>query len=94
MSKRRKERDCRECMAYYNMLGDEDYRCGLGFRVAEDIEGGYGPWTVRVHPVENECESIEIPETKEGFVETAASLGIEWDIDDVLIIEEAVSGEW
>lgn len=25
-----------------NMLGGSSYRCGLGFEVAEDIEGGYG----------------------------------------------------
>jgi len=79
----KKKRDCTECIAYCNMLGGEDYKCGLGFEVVEDIEGGYGTWNVVVHPFEDACNSIELPTTKEGFVETAAKLGIEWDIDEV-----------
>ena len=32
MSRRENEqhRDCETCIAYYNMLGDKEYRCGLG----------------------------------------------------------------
>ena len=51
--------------------------------VAEDIEGGYGTLKVVVHPYGEACESIELPKTKEEFVRTAASLGIEWDVDEV-----------
>ncbi len=79
----KKKRDCIECIAYCNMLGGEGNKCGLGFEVVEDIEGGYGTWNVVVHPFENSCNSIELPTTKEGFVEAAAKLGIDWDIDEV-----------
>ena len=34
-------------------------------------------------PYENSCSSIELPTTKEEFVQTAAKLGIEWDIDEI-----------
>ncbi len=64
---KKKGRDCTECIAYCNMLGGEGYRCGLGFEV----------------PYENSCSSIELPTTKEEFVQTAAKLGIEWDIDEI-----------
>ena len=40
--KRKKERNCEDCIAYYNMLGSDDNRCGLGFRVMEDAVGGDG----------------------------------------------------
>ena len=69
---KKKGRDCTECIAYCNMLGGEGYRCGLGFEVIEDVE-----------PYENSCSSIELPTTKEEFVQTAAKLGIEWDIDEI-----------
>ena len=82
MSKK-KERDCAECIAYCNMLGGEGYKCGLGFEVVEDCEGGYGTWHVVVHPADNSCSEIELPVTKEEFVEAAAKRGIEWDIDEV-----------
>ena len=36
-----------------------------------------------VHPFEDSCSPIELPTTKKEFVEVAAKLGIEWDIDDV-----------
>lgn len=49
----------------------------------EDIEGGSGTWKVVVHPFEDSCSPIELPTTKKEFVEVAAKLGIEWDIDDV-----------
>ena len=35
------------------------------------------------YPYENSCSSIELPTTKEEFVQTAAKLGIEWDIDEI-----------
>lgn len=82
MSKK-KERDCTECIAYCNMLGGEGYKCGLGFEVVEDCEGGYGTWRVVVHPAENFCSEIELPATKEEFVKAATRRGIEWDIDEV-----------
>ena len=49
----------------------------------EDVEGGFGMWIAVVHPYENSCSSIELPTTKEEFVQTAAKLGIEWDIDEI-----------
>ena len=73
---KKKGRDCTECIAYCNMLGGEGYRCGLGFEVVEDVEGGFGMWIAVVHPYENSCSSIELPTTKEEFVQTAAKLGI------------------
>ena len=62
--------------------------CGLGFKVEEVVEGGYGTWSVVVRPYENNCEKINMPETKEDFIKTAAYLGIEWDIDDVLSADD------
>ena len=62
---KKKGRDCTECIAYCNMLGGEGYRCGLGFEVVEDVEGGFGMWIAVVHPYENSCSSIELPTTKE-----------------------------
>jgi hypothetical protein len=87
MSKK-KGRDCTECIAYCNMLGGEGYKCGLGFEVVEDCEGGYGTWSVVVHPAENSCSEIELPATKEEFVEAAARRGIEWDIDEVADLDD------
>ena len=50
---------------------------------------------VTVHPLEDKCEALaEIPETVEEFVETAVSLGIDWDIDDVVTVEEYNSALW
>ena len=63
-------------------------RCGLGFVVEEIIEGGFGSWEVLVQPYNDECEKVSLPKTKEEFVWTAAALGIEWDIDEVISIEE------
>lgn len=92
---KKKRRSCIDCIGYCNMLGGRDYRCGFGFEVEEAIEGGYGTWEVTVHPFEDKCEVLaEIPETAEGFVETAASLGIDWDIDDVVTVEEYNSALW
>lgn len=84
----KKKRDCTECIAYCNMLGGEGNRCGLGFEVAEDIEGGYGTWNVVIHPFEDSCNLKKLPTTKEEFVETAAKLGIEWDIDEVADLDD------
>ena len=79
-------RNCTECIAYCNML--DGNVCGLGFKVEEVVEGGYGTWNVMVRPYENNCEKINMPETKEDFIKTAAYLGIEWDIDDVLSADD------
>ena len=68
--------------------GFKKMRCGLGFVVEEIIEGGYGSWEVLVQPYNDECEKVSLPKTKEEFVRTATTLGIEWDIDDVISIEE------
>ena len=46
-------------------------------------EGGYGSWEDVVYPHENACGSIELPSTKEEFVETAKRLGIDWNIEEV-----------
>ena len=35
---KKQHRDCETCIAYYNMLGGEENRCGLGFRVVEEAE--------------------------------------------------------
>ena len=91
---KKKDRDCLECMGYCNMLDDDDYSCGLGFEISEEAEGGYGTWSVAVRPLDNKCEVIELPKTKEEFVRTAASLGIEWDIEDVLTVEEYDAAIW
>ncbi len=80
----KKQRDCTECIAYLNMLGGEGYKCGLGFEVEETIEGGNGSLKVVVRPYEDSCKNIELPITREDFVKTAAELGIEWNIDEVL----------
>ena len=84
MADGKKQRDCTDCIAYLNMLGGEGYKCGLGFEVEEAVEGGYGSWNVVVRPYGNSCENIELPTTGEEFVKSAAELGIEWDIDEVL----------
>ena len=81
--KRKKERNCEDCIAYYNMVGSDENRCGLGFRVMEDAVGGDGTWSVDIHPFENECDVISLPGSIEEFVQIAASRGIEWDLDDV-----------
>ena len=86
----RKHRDCTTCIAYCNMLHDKsgDYKCGLGFECYEDFEQGGRMLKVAVHPVNDECEKVPKPRSKKEFVETAASLGIEWDIEDVVNISE------
>ena len=84
VSARKKHRDCTECIAYCNILGGEEYKCGLGFEVSEEIEGGYGTWEVIVKPYNDGCRDVDLPQTKEEFVRTVASLGIEWDLDEVV----------
>lgn len=43
-----------------------------------------------VRPYQDECESVPQPKTKEEFVIAARSLGIEWDIDEVLDLGENI----
>ena len=93
MSRREKKqhRDCEGCIAYYNMLGDKEYRCGLGFQVAEEIETDeLQRWHMYVRPYQDECEIVPQPKTKEEFVMTARSLGVEWDIDEALDLGECI----
>lgn len=70
------------------MLGGENL-CGLGFEVAEKIECGYGSWDVVIRPHDDKCEIISLPKNIEEFVETARTLGIEWELDEVISVEEA-----
>ena len=86
-SKKKECRNCTECIAYCNML--DGNVCGLGFKVEEVVEGGYGTWSVVVRPYKSECEKIDLPKTKEDFIKTAADFGIEWDIDDILPVDES-----
>ena len=41
-----------------------------------------------IHPFEDSCNLKKLPTTKEEFVETAAKLGIEWDIDEVADLDD------
>ena len=87
----KQHRDCKNCIAYYNMLGGREYRCGLGFRVAEEIEtDDLQKWHMYIRPYQDECESVTQPKTKEELVETARTLGIEWDIDEILDLGESI----
>lgn len=79
-----RKRDCAKCIAYCNLLSGEDYRCGLGFEVVEELETQGKKMGIAVHPLDDGCKDIELPSTKEEFVNTATKLGIKWDIDDVL----------
>ena len=85
---KKKRRDCLDCIAYYNMLGEGDNQCGLGFEVMEEIEGGYGTWSVVIGPYENACEVIPQPKTKEEFIKAAAERGIKWELEEVWDIDE------
>lgn len=93
MAKKRR-RDCTKCIAYGNMLYSRGDCCGLGFEVMEDLEESRGGWKVIVHPVEDKCESIKLPKSKEEFVKTAGSLGIQWDIEDVICAEDYEKYGW
>ena len=93
--KERQRRDCETCIAYYNMLGGTNNRCGLGFRVVESAEtDDLGQWDGFFRPYEDECEIVAQPKTKEELVETSRTLGIEWDIDEILDPKEHDLGWW
>jgi len=86
----KKHRDCTTCIVYCNMLHDRSgiSKCGLGFECYEDFEQRGGMLKVAVHPVNDECEKVPKPRNKKQFVETTASLGIVWDIEEVVGISE------
>lgn len=85
----KQRRDCEECIAYYNMIGGDDNLCGLGFRVADDIEiDEWQQWHGFYRPYQDECEVIPQPKTTDEFLETARKLGIDWDEDEVCFAEE------
>ena len=89
--KKKQHRDCESCIAYCNMLGGREYRCGLGFQVSEEIETDERQrWRMYVRPYQDECEVVPQPKTKEEFVKTARTLGIDWDIDEVLDLGENI----
>ena len=85
---KKKRRDCIDCIGYCNMRFGEGDCCGLGFEVEESLEERGGMLAVAVHPYEDACEKIVQPRSKEEFVMTAASLGIDWDINEVMSVEE------
>lgn len=86
-----KHRDCESCIAYSNMLGGPDYRCGLGFQVEEALETDERQrWRLFVRPFQDVCEVVPQPKTKEEFVRTAKERGIDWDIDEVLDAGETI----
>lgn len=41
-----------------------------------------------IRPYQDECEGVPQPKTKEELVATARTLGIEWDINEVLDLGE------
>ena len=87
----KQHRDCENCIAYYNMLGGREYRCGLGFQVAEEIETDeLQRWHLYVRPYQDECEVVPQPKTKNEFAATARALGIDWNIDEILDLGESV----
>ena len=78
-------------IAYYNMLGGREYRCGLGLQVAEEIETDeMQRWRLYFRPYQDECEVVLQPKTKDELVMTARTLGIEWNIDELLDFDECV----
>ena len=91
----KQHRDCETCIAYYNMLGGDDNRCGLGFRVVEEAETDDFPqWHGYIRPYQDECETVSQPKTKEEFVAISRELGIDWDVDEVLDPREHDLGWW
>jgi hypothetical protein len=85
----KQHRDCESCIAYYNILGGREYRCGLGFQIAEEIEtDDLQRWHMYIRPYQDECEGVPQSKTKEELVATARTLGIEWDINEVLDLGE------
>ena len=94
MREEKQHRDCEECIAYYNMLGGEDNRCGLGFRVTEDFEiDEWWRWHGYYRPYHDECEVVPQPQTTDEFLAAAKSLGIDWNEDDVFFADEYM-GWW
>ena len=94
-ARKKQHRDCERCIAYYNMLGGENNRCGLGFRVVEETEtDDLQKWHGYIRPYEDECEVVSQPETKEELAETSRMLGIEWNIDEILDTKEHDPGWW
>ncbi len=81
---KKKRRDYSKCIAYNNMLKGEDYKCGLGFDVVEAVEKRNGHLKVVAYPDENACDTVKQPFTKEEFVNIAETLGIKWDIGEVV----------
>ena len=61
----------------------------LAIQVAEEIETDeLQRWHMYVRPYQDECEVVPQPKTKEELVMTAKTLGIEWDIDELLDLGE------
>lgn len=86
---KKQRRDCDNCIAYCNMLGGLDNRCGLGFRVVDEVETDeLQQWHCYLRPFEDECEAVPQPETKEEFIEIARQLGIEWKPDEVYDLKD------
>ena len=77
------------------MLDGVNYTCGLGFEISEEMERGRnGSMKIVPRPFGDKCGSVPQPKTKEDFVRTAASLGIEWAIEDVMSIKEFNDSLW
>ena len=74
--------------AYNNHLPGSYDKYGLGFDMVEDLETGSRGMTMVVFPFEGACNNIEMPKTKEEFVEIAKELGIEWDINKVIDLDD------
>ena len=88
---KKKRRDCLDCIAYYNILGEayyQCYQCGLGFEVMETLEEVDGVWSVVVRPYKDACEIVPQPKTKEEFIRVAEERGIMWHIEDVQDVED------
>ncbi len=74
--KEKQHRNCETCIAYYNMLGGEDNRRGLGFRVAEEAEtDNRQQWHGYIRPFEEESwipgshnyASVDCPAASSGI---------------------------
>ena len=77
-----RNRNCTTCIAYCNMLDGE--LCGLGFPVGEYTETYLDRWQIKVCPVDNLCTCVPKPKTKEEFIRIAKERGIDWDLDEVI----------
>ncbi len=79
-----KQRNCENCIAYFNPYEGHYEKCGLGFEPAEDlVHHKNGMIELVVHPYQDCCCEVDYPQTKEDFVRIAGELGIPWDIEDV-----------